>query len=99
MGMNGVNDLKYTRLSNVQRKLAKNNANDDSNGEDFDAVNSKLKKKRSFELLKPENAPEVAPDFNALPKTPQIFSGQDTKALSDKTEDSWRRASIFMERK
>lgn len=99
MGMNGVNDLKYTRLSNVQRKLAKSNAHDDGKGEDFDTVNSNLKKKRSFEQLNPENAPEGAPDLNTLPKTPQIFSGQDTKALSNSTEDSWRRASLFMERK
>ena len=99
MDINGVKKYKYTSLSNVQRKLTKSNANDDKNGEDFDAINSRLKKKRLFEQLNPENAPEGAPDFNTLPKTPQIFSGQNTKPLSDPKEDSWRRASLFMEKK
>lgn len=46
MDINGVNNHKYTSLFNVQRKLYKNNANDDNKGEDdFDVINSRLKKR------------------------------------------------------
>ena len=99
MDLNGVKNLKYTSISNVQRKLMKNNAYDDSKGDDFDTVNGKLLKKKSIELIKAEDTSEAAPNLNALPKTPQIFSDQNTKVLSDQKEDSWKRAILFMNQK
>jgi hypothetical protein len=91
MDINGVKNFKYTRLSNVQRKFMKNNADDDSKGDDnFDTVNSNLRKKRSMELMMPGDASEGAPE-NALPKTPQIFSAQN--------EDALKRAMLFMDHK
>jgi hypothetical protein len=99
MDINGVKNFKYTRLSNVQRKLTKNNADDGSKGDnDFDTVNSKLRKKRSIGLIMPENTSEGAPK-NTLPKIPQIFSDQNANVLSDQKEDSWKRAMLFINQK
>jgi hypothetical protein len=99
MDINGVKHFKYTSISNVQRKLTKNNADDGSRGDDnFDTVNSNLRKKRSIGLIMPENASEGAPK-NTLPKIPQIFSDQNTNVLSDQKEDSWKRAMLFMDQK
>jgi hypothetical protein len=89
MDINGVKNFKYTRLSNVQRKFMKNNADGDSRGDDnFDTVNSNLRKKRSMELMMPENTSEGSPK-NTLPKTPEIFSAQN--------EDALKRAMLFMD--
>ena len=91
MDINSVKHFKYTRLSNVQRKFMKNNADDDSKGDDnFDTVNSILRKKRSMELMMPGDTSEGAPK-NTLPKTPEIFSAQN--------EDALKRAMLFMEHK
>jgi hypothetical protein len=98
MGVNGVNNFKYTSLSNVQRKLMKNNADDDKNGEDFNAVNGQLRKKRSIEFINTGDTTEEAPK-NSLPKTPQVFSEQSTSILSDQKEDSLKRAMLFIDRK
>ena len=91
MDINGVKKYKYTSLSNVQRKFMKNNADGDSKGDDnFDTVNSNLRKKRSMELMMPGDTSE-GDQKNTLPKTPEIFSAQN--------EDALKRAMLFMDHK
>ena len=100
MDVNGVNYLKYISLSNVKRKLGKNNANNDNKGEDdFDTINSKLRKKQTIEFKNAEHTLENEPNSKPLPQTPPIFNGQNTNVLSDQKEDSWKRAMLFMDQK
>lgn len=100
IGIDGVKNLKYTSLSNVQRKLNKINANDDNNGEDdFDTVNSKLRKNKTIELKNAEHILENEPNSKQMPITPPIFNGQNTNVLSDPKEDYWKRAMLFMDQK
>jgi hypothetical protein len=100
MGMNGINDHKYISLSSVNRKLYKNNANDDNKGkDDFDALNSKPKKSKTIDFNNIGHLLENQPISKPLTRTIPIINKPNTNVLSDPKVDSWKRAMLFMDQK